>query len=376
MKVSVIALGFALAAGSSWAQRFSIGDVNTQTPQGQMLQQIGQQTDDAKKLAVAEQFIAKFPNDKAAGWVYEQMQAAYLKTNQPDKAIETGEKLIALDPEDAEASHQNLKAAEAKKDPDLILKWAGRTWEIAQKVVSSPQPKEAAEVEHWKQRVDWASQVKTYCDYSLYAAALQTSDPQKKIALVEALEKQNPQSPYLPQAVPTLFLAYRQTGANEKAVALAEKVLATDQSDEDMLLVVADSYLQNKREPAKVHTYTEKVVELMNSKPKPAGMSDADWENRKNSVVGVAHYMDGKLYYTENNFAAADKELRAALPLVQSNAQLKPEVLFYLGVANYKLQKIQEAANFNKECAAVKSPYLAMCSKNLTAIRTQYRGVK
>ena len=86
--------------------------------------------------------------------------------------------------------------------------------------------------------------------------------------------------------------------------------------------------------------------------------------------------MSGKLYFTQNKFTDTDKQLRAALPLIQDNAQLKPEVLFYLGMANYKLEKAQDAANFNKECAAIKSPFAATCAKNLAVIRNQYRGLK
>ena len=123
-----------------------------------------------------------------------------------------------------------------------------------------------------------------------------------------------------------------------------------------------------------MHAYSAKIVEVMATKPKPEGVSDADWQNRKRSVTGVAHYMSGKLYYTQNNFGSTDKELRAALPAV--DPQLKPEVLFYLGMANYKMEKAQDAANFNRECAALKSPYAATCAKNLAAIRTQFRGVK
>jgi len=76
------------------------------------------------------------------------------------------------------------------------------------------------------------------------------------------LQAQNPQSQYLAQTVPILFLAYRQTGAYDKALALAEKTLATDQSNEDMLLVVTDSYLQSKKDPDKVHAYSAKIVEV------------------------------------------------------------------------------------------------------------------
>jgi uncharacterized protein HemY len=86
--------------------------------------------------------------------------------------------------------------------------------------------------------------------------------------------------------------------------------------------------------------------------------------------------MNGKLYYNEANFGKADQALRAALPLVELNATLKPEVLYLLGFANYKLDKPQEAANYYRECAALKSPYQATAAKNLLGLKNQYHGIK
>ena len=55
----------------------------------------------------------------------------------------------------------------------------------------------------------------------------------------------------------TLFNAYRQLGDKflDKLMAFAEKTLETDQSNEDMLIYVADQYVQKKRNPDKVIAY-------------------------------------------------------------------------------------------------------------------------
>ena len=130
-------------------------------------------------------------------------------------------------------------------------------------------------------------------------------------------------------------------------------------------------------EPAKVHAYSAKVVEMMAAKPKPEAMTDESWAVRKKMVTGVAHFLNGKLYYNETNFAKADQSLRLALPLlVESNAPLKPEALYLLGFANYKLEKPQEAANDYRECAAIKSPFQATATKNLQGLKAQYHGIK
>src|SRR5438105_11819810 len=112
MRLSVIAMLCTFAVATASAQRFSIGEIDAQQPAGQLLQQIGQESDEGKKLALMEQFVAKFPGDKAVGAVYEQMQSAYIKANQPDKVMEVTETLLALDPTYDVAAHQGLKAAQ------------------------------------------------------------------------------------------------------------------------------------------------------------------------------------------------------------------------------------------------------------------------
>src|SRR5262249_15714819 len=149
------------------------------------------------KLALMEQFAGQFPQHEAAGWIYEQMQAAYIKAQNVDKALEVSAKLLAIPPDCPEAAHQALKAAEMKKDAGLIKKWSEQAAQEAQKVATSPQPKDEDEVAAWKRRVDYSKQVGKYAEYSLYAAALQINDPAQKIELLEALEQRNPQSEYL-----------------------------------------------------------------------------------------------------------------------------------------------------------------------------------
>ncbi|MCU1276323.1 MAG: hypothetical protein JWO48_3754 [Bryobacterales bacterium] len=371
MRILLFAL---LLAGGLLAQRHKV-NINTETPEGQALQTLGQETDDAKRLAMLEKFTQDYGKSENLAWVYGQMQPLYVKANQPDKAVEIGDKLIALDPEDLDTALATLKASEAKKDPDLVKKWSTTTGQIAQKVITAPMPKDEDEDE-WKKRVDYTKQVNTYSEYALYATAIQTTDPRKKVDLIETLQQRNPQSQYMGQMLPLEFQAYRQIGDNEKATALAEKILATDQTNEDMLLVVADNSLQKGKDPEKVIAYSNKLIEVMNSKQKPEGASDADWEARKKTITGVGHFMVGKQYFNQKKYGPADKELRVALPLVEGNQDLKAETLFLLGFSNYKMENIMDALKFNQQCAAMKSRFQAQAAKNVTVIKTQYRAVK
>ena len=373
MRTLIFLLAFSVAA---LGQRHKIEEVDDSKPEGKLLQQVMQETDAAKKTALMEQFVQQFPKAEGAGWILEQLQAVYVKANDYDKVIASGDRLLALDPEDPESALQNLKAAEARKDFEGIRKWAAVTSVNARKMSAAPQPKSAEQVDSWKQEVAYAKQVDAYTDYAFTARSPNLAIPNSPSISARSWTSTIRKANICLSTQIALFIAYRQTGANDKALALAEKVLSTDQTNEDMLLVVTDNYLQTRKEPEKVHAYSAKLVDLMAAKPKPEGMSDADWTSRRNTITGVAHYMNGKLYYVEKRYPQADKELRAALPLVGSNQAMKAEVLFELGFSNYKMEKPQEAANYYRDCAAMNSPFQADAAKSLQGIKTQFRGIK
>jgi hypothetical protein len=99
------------------------------------------------------------------------------------------------------------------------------------------------------------------------------------------------------------------------------------------------------------------------SKPKPEEISDADWQKKKTTLLGLAYWMQGLSYNGNKQFSQADKALRQALPLVKGDNQLEPVVLFQLGVADFQLGKasknramMQDTLKFSKQSAAVKSP--------------------
>ncbi|MDX2151669.1 MAG: hypothetical protein SFV54_13105 [Bryobacteraceae bacterium] len=382
MKTFVL-IGAALLIGSgvASAQRHKL-TINAETPEGQLLQQIGTEADPAKKLGMLEEFASKYPKHEAAAWVYAQMQPAYVKANNFDKAIESGEKLLAIDPDDVEIAVGTLKAAEAKKDLDLIKKYSNLTSAAAKKTVALPKPADEDDVAEWKEKVDFAKQVDTYSEYSLYAAALTSTNPAKTIELVETLEQRNANSQYLGQALPPYFRALLQSGNAEKAAAIAEKAMAAGAADEDMLLAIADTNLRKNQNHDKVVGAAQKAVEVINAKAKPDGVADADWAKMKNSKLGLAHWMTGMSYSAQSKFGQADTALRAALPLLD-NDQLKAAALFNLGLANYRLgdaakgdaqsARILDALRFNQQCAAIKSQFQAQAAKNVAAIKSQYR---
>src|SRR5262249_49488595 len=98
---------------------------------------------------------------------------------------------------------------------------------------------------------------------------------------------------------------------------------------------------------------------------------DEDWTKKKKAMGGLAHYLAGSTLFEQKKLADADKELRAAIPLVEENDPLKAATLFYAGLANYQLKNIPDALKFNQQCADMKSPFQAKAAENVKVMRQQ-----
>lgn len=381
MKFAIVTAALVLAATPVFAQPAGM-EIDTETPQGALLQQIGLQKNTGIKLQMLEQFARQYPDDKAIVWVLAQIPGAYVKLKHPDKALAACDRLLQKDPANATGAHGCLKIAEGEKNPDLIKKWAVMTHEASAKILAAPKPKFEYEDEEtaWKQKIEFAKEVGTYAEYALYAATLETSDPAKKIELGNALIKMNANSKYVPQVIPQIFLAYRQAGNEAKALEIAQQEIANNRADDDMLLVAANYYLNTKKDPAKVLEYSAKLITMLESKQAPKGMPPETWAKKKNETLGMAYWMEGVTYSTQRKYLSADKALRKAFPKIKDNPQLKAAALFHLGLANFQLgnksgnkKRILAGYRYTKECAAMKSPFQAQARRNLAAIRSQYR---
>ena len=203
------------------------------------------------------------------------MQVAYWKAGDTDKAIVTGEKLLALDGMDMDAAYANLKASEAKKDADGVLKWSSVTSDIAQKTVAAPKRAGQSD-EEFAHAVDFAKQVDTYTEYSLYATAAAEARSAKGHEAGGCARKEKSEESIYCDGPATLFSG----GATSECLACCCRVSGRrayqrGQFSEDMLLVMADSELQ-KKNTDKVVAYSDKIIEMMNrpnrkESPMPTG---------------------------------------------------------------------------------------------------------
>src|SRR5580692_3332272 len=257
---------------------------NPGTPEGQILQSLGQETDDARKVSLAQDFLSKYPKHEAAGWVAAQVESGLLAQKEYDKVLELAETAYANGP-DMDAAYFALKAAVAKQDIAETKKWSARTSEAARKVISSAKPTD----DEGKQQLEYAKEVDAYSEYALYVVALK-AQPKEEVDLVDTLIKQNPKSGYLPEVANSYFAALSKSGEGAKACPAAAR-MAVEKNAEAMLYAADCSWRGNKADA--VVTYAAKATEAASTRAKREGVSDADWGTQKAALIGTANFYTG-----------------------------------------------------------------------------------
>jgi hypothetical protein len=271
-----------------------------------------------------------------------------------------------------------LKKAEAAKNAADVKKWAAETSRLARAEAAKPQPEDASQVEYWKSRVAYAKQTDTYTEYALAAMAAQPGvAPADVVALVETLMNQNPKSVYLPGAVPAYIASLSKAGGAAKQAEGAAKVLAIIPDSEDALFTLAESSLTAQRSE-QAFTYASRLLNTLRTKAKPEGVSDADWNTKKNTLTARGYYIAGVASCLREIWVDCDKNLRAALPLVSGQPALAGPTNFYLGTANYQISRLtnsratlQEAIKFTQAAAAIAGPLQDQARRNVYAMQQE-----
>jgi hypothetical protein len=376
IKLVAPALAVLLGSLALGADRHKL-DIDPESEDGILLQRIQQEPLPERKLAFLEKYVAQYPKATSLAWVYDQLLPIYVAAKQWDKVLATAQSQLALDPADVDSASAALQAAEAQNDLELIRKYAIATWDAASKAVLAQKPADPDDVPDWTKRIEFANQSSEYAEYVLASQAALEPNSQRKTELIQAVEQRNPQSKYL--AAVKRNIRVREEANPAQAFAMAERGLATDPNNEDYLMRIANHYMSREDDLSKVLSYSLRVLEVMEKKARPEGVTPEDWEKKKTRYLGGANWMVGVVYGKQARYGLSDRYLRAALEHIQDDAQLLAAAYFYLGYDNYALAgqfrdkgKAIEAARFSKLCLAIDGPFQPLAQKNLEALRNDF----
>lgn len=368
MKIPVLPLVCLVIALPLFGGRYKL-NIDPETKEGYVLQQIKQERNAAKKVQLLLAFAEEFPKDENLPWVLDLLLPVYTDSKEWDKLLQTADRLLTLQPQDHDAAFAALRAAEELKNPADIRKYAHLAWKSGELVLDVPKPKSTSEVAAWQQNAEQARNLKLYAEYTVFSLSKGAADAARREEALKQLEELNPRSVYL--------MAARQGSqkANQSIPAVLDG-LKTDPWNPDYLAVLSDHYMRQNDLP-KVVQFSGRLIEALNSH-KPDNVTLAEWTSKRDRYLGHALWMNGIISSTLGQFSQADRSLRAAIPYMRANPKLLSSGLYHLGYVNYRLaeagepNRVQEALKFNQECAALRGDFQEQAQKNIVAIKSEY----
>src|SRR5215469_1391188 len=193
--------------------------------------------------------------------------------------------------------------------------------------------------------------------------------PAKTVELVDTLLEINPKSMYLNECASFYIAALGKEGS-KKQLEGAQKIVGAVPNNEDALYTLA-AVGQNP-------TYAGRLVNVLKTKAKPEGMADADWNRKKDMMLGQGYYVMGSQACGKSTWTDCDRNLRAALPYVGKEPSVAGPTYFFLGLANYNLSKLtndrvklQEAEKFSEQSAAIAGPMQQQAMRNVAAMKQE-----
>ena len=181
-------------------------------------------------------------------------------------------------------------------------------------------------------------EIKDPAEYNAYVGAIQQTDPNAKISGLEAFLTQYPNSVMKEDALEALMGAYQQTNNAAKMMDAAQRVLQANPCNLRALALLAytkraaaeanQNPQQNLSEGAQ---YAQKGLQCAQTAPKPAEVSEADWDKLKKQTSGIFNGVAGIAALQSKDYTNAQKFLRASVDADPNNLRdVYPLALAYL----------------------------------------------
>jgi tetratricopeptide (TPR) repeat protein len=336
-----------------------------------LMKKINATTDPTQKLELINQFAAG-PGKGDLALVADDLYVNYyLSQKNYDKAFEYGDKLFALDPDNLNNAVNMVRAASEKSDADKLLDYGEKAGAILERYKASAAPK-GVTPEAWRDQkkqtlVSNAANIQ-YIEAAVYDGIYRTPEPAERAQRLMRFVQSFPDSQYANVAMGVAATSYQQAQDAPKMLQVANALLGKDPNNMGMLLLLSDYYSDKDTELAKAEDYAKKAASLVETAPKPEGVSVEQWEHETMLRKGMAYSILGQVYLEKKENTEALESLQTAAPLLKSNDASYGRNQYRLGYACLNLHRISEARAAFTEAASVKNPYQALAEEKLKTL--------
>ena len=192
------------------------------------------------------------------------------------------------------------------------------------------------------------------------------TETNKKIELGEAFLQKYPQSRYRPPIYASLAYQYLQVGKVDKMREYGEKEIELTPNDVSTLALLGQTLPRsihgNPPDAAqtltKAEKYSKQAIEITPTLPKPAELSDDQFEKAKNQTLAMAHSGLGLIFVRRGKYAEAIPELEQSIKI---DVTPDPVNYYLLGLANKSTSHFDDAVTAFNKCAALPGTMQTTC---------------
>jgi tetratricopeptide (TPR) repeat protein len=337
------------------------------TDEDRALQEISNEQDATKKIALYQDFVQKYSaNPQAVAYGDWQLAQAYQASGELQKSLDFGDKALAASPHNLDILVSQASTAQQAKSNLKMMEYSAKGGEVCQSIVKQQKPPGMSD-EEFKIKVESEKlSAQNNCEYletSGYNAITSENDPKNRMTEIELFTSAYPNSNFGDAVSNYAMYTLGPGQLNDPArlVSFGEKILAKNPNSLPALLLLAN-YYSEANSSAKAITYAQKAIEVAN-----ADAPDAD-KSRKLSA-GAAHSTIGWADLKLDKMAAAIPELKTACTLLKGeDEQQYARALYGLGLAYGKLNKLTEAREVLTEAVKIPGPLQSMSQDLLTKV--------
>ncbi|MDE3135212.1 MAG: tetratricopeptide repeat protein [Acidobacteriota bacterium] len=368
-RLGLVIILLLMAAAPAAAQLGTQVAVQAGTPEDKALTAINQASTPQQKLALLDKFAAEHPSGEMALMADQLYVSIYLSLKNYPKVYEYGDKALAIDPNNLQVGVDLVRAAQLQNSTTKIFNYGTKVGEMVNRYKAQPPPT-GVPADQWaaekQQNLDAAAPQINWVAGVMYSAVATERTEASLNRFMDAF----PDSTYTQNAEIRMAQMYNRSGETEKLLAFVEKRVAVNPDDIGMQVLLAD-YLSGKgTDLDRASAAANKVIQLLSTATKPAGMTDAQWEKQSNGQKGQAYSALGQVYVDQKDNDKAVAAFEQAKPLLKDSTVNYARNLYRLGSTLAQMKRNTEARAALEEAAKLETPYRAMSEALLRKLST------
>ena len=223
---------------------------------------------------------------------------------------------------------------------------------------------------------EYASGVLDWLAWASNMAFLGETDPAKKIAWLERIRTEYPESEYAQAMYPRYIQTYQQAGDRANSLAWIRKSIEAGVDDESYRYTLAEEELGKQNFDAALE-HAERALEILETKQQPADMTSEQWEAQKTQMTAYANFAAGRAWVGKNTkeaYGTGRAYLLKTVDVLKAEGGERYNLLaYYLGVCYAQLDvqgdNIKQALHWMTEAANAPGPVQEQAKQALAKIR-------